>query len=147
MQILPMQERHLDDLARLEQICFSQPWSRASLLEEIENPTAVFLVAEEDGRTLGYAGMHVVCGEGYIDNIAVFPEARRKGVARQLLDSLIKWLREQEGVFLTLEVRPSNAAAVSLYRSLGFQEVGRRPRFYTAPTEDALLMSFTLGNQ
>lgn len=147
MQILPMQERHLDDLARLEQICFSQPWSRASLLEEIENPTAVFLVAEEDGRTLGYAGMHVVCGEGYIDNIAVFPEARRKGVARQLLDSLIKWLRQQEGVFLTLEVRPSNAAAVSLYRSLGFQEVGRRPRFYTAPIEDALLMTFTLGNQ
>lgn len=147
MQILPMQERHLDDLARLEQICFSQPWSRASLLEEIENPTAVFLAAEEDGRTLGYAGMHVVCGEGYIDNIAVFPEARRKGVARQLLDSLIEWLRQQGGIFLTLEVRPSNAAAVSLYRSLGFQEVGRRPRFYTAPTEDALLMTFTLGNQ
>lgn len=147
MQILPMQECHLDDLARLEQICFSQPWSRASLLEEIENPTAVFLVAEEDGHTLGYSGMHVVCGEGYIDNIAVFPEARRKGVARQLLDSLIKWLREQQGVFLTLEVRPSNAAAVSLYRSLGFQEAGRRPRFYTAPTEDALLMTFTLGNQ
>lgn len=147
MQILPMQERHLDDLARLEQICFSQPWSRASLLEEIENPTAVFLVAEEDDHILGYAGMHVVCREGYIDNIAVFPEARRKGVARQLINSLIERLREREGVFLTLEVRPSNAAAVSLYRSLGFQEAGRRPRFYTAPTEDALLMTFTFGNQ
>ena len=99
MQILPMQERHLDDLARLEQICFSQPWSRASLLEEIENPTAVFLVAEEDGHTLGYSGMHVVCGEGYIDNIAVFPEARRKGVARQLINSLIERLREWKGHF------------------------------------------------
>lgn len=147
MQIFPMQEHHIDDLARLEQMCFSQPWSRTALLEEIKNPSAVFRVAEEDGCTLGYAGMHVVCGEGYIDNIAVFPEARRKGVARQLINSLIEWLREQEGAFLTLEVRPSNAAAVSLYRSLGFQEVGRRPHFYTGPTEDALLMTFTLGNQ
>ena len=138
MRAVPLQERHLDEAARLETLCFSRPWSRQALAEELENPTAFFLAAEDDtGELLGYAGMHVVCGEGYIDNVAVFPQARRRGVGRLLVQSLVQWLREHEGVFLTLEVRPSNEPAISLYGSLGFEEVGRRPRFYECPTEDA----------
>ena len=146
MRAVPLQERHLDEAARLETLCFSRPWSRQALAEELENPTAVFMAAEDDtGELLGYAGMHVVCGEGYIDNVAVFPEARRRGVGRLLVQSLVQWLREHEGVFLTLEVRPSNEPAISLYGSLGFEEVGRRPRFYEFPTEDALLMTLYLA--
>lgn len=146
MRAVPLQERHLDEAARLETLCFSRPWSRQALAEELENPTAVFMAAEDDaGELLGYAGMHVVCGEGYIDNVAVFPEARRRGVGRLLVQSLVQWLREHEGVFLTLEVRPSNEPAISLYGSLGFEEVGRRPRFYECPTEDALLMTLHLA--
>ena len=135
MTVVPMGERHLDEIAQLESLCFSEPWSRKALEEELENPTAMFLVAEENGVVLGYAGMHAVCGEGYIDNIAVFPEHRRNG------------LSQQDGEFLTLEVRASNKAAISLYHSMGFSEVGRRPRFYTNPTEDALLLTFSLRNQ
>lgn len=146
MRAVPLQERHLDKAARLETLCFSRPWSRQALAEELENPTAVFMAAEDDaGELLGYAGMHVVCGEGYIDNVAVFPEARRRGVGRLLVQSLVQWLREHEGVFLTLEVRPSNEPAISLYSSLGFEEVGRRPRFYECPIEDALLMTLYLA--
>jgi len=146
MRAVPLQERHLDEAARLETLCFSRPWSRQALAEELENPTAVFMAAEDDaGELLGYAGMHVVCGEGYIDNVAVFPEARRRGVGRLLVQSLVQWIREHEGVFLTLEVRPSNEPAISLYGSLGFEEVGRRPRFYECPTEDALLMTLYLA--
>lgn len=146
MRAVPLQERHLDEAARLETLCFSRPWSRQALAEELENPTAVFMAAEDDaGELLGYAGMHVVCGEGYIDNVAVFPEARRRGVGRLLVQSLVQWIREHEGVFLTLEVRPSNEPAISLYGSLGFEEVGRRPRFYECPTEDALLMTLHLA--
>ena len=146
MRAVPLQERHLDEAARLETLCFSRPWSRQALAEELENPTAFFLAAEDDtGELLGYAGMHVVCGEGYIDNVAVFPQARRRGVGRLLVQSLVQWLREHEGVFLTLEVRPSNEPAISLYGSLGFEEVGRRPRFYESPTEDALLMTLYLA--
>ena len=146
MRAVPLQERHLDEAARLETLCFSRPWSRQALAEELENPTAFFLAAEDDtGELLGYAGMHVVCGEGYIDNVAVFPQARRRGVGRLLVQSLVQWLREHEGVFLTLEVRPSNEPAISLYGSLGFEEVGRRPRFYECPTEDALLMTLHLA--
>ena len=141
MTVVPMGERHLDEIARLESLCFSEPWSRKALEEELENPTAVFLVAEENGVVLGYAGMHVVCGEGYIDNIAVFPAARRKGVGRRLIEALVDWMEHHEGVFLTLEVRPSNEGAVLLYQSVGFREVGRRKGFYQDPEEDALLMT------
>ena len=141
MKIVPMEEQHLDALAQLEQICFSHPWSREALGEELSNPAAVFLVAVEEDAILGYAGMHVVCGEGYIDNIGVFPAARRKGVGRRLIESLIDWMEHHDGIFLTLEVRPSNEAAVLLYQSAGFQEVGRRKGFYQDPEEDALLMT------
>lgn len=141
MKIVPMEERHLEELARLEQECFSHPWSHQALEEELSNPAAVFLVAVEGEGVVGYAGMHVVCGEGYIDNIAVFPHARRKGVGRKLVQALIDWMDHHEGLFLTLEVRPSNEAAVLLYHSVGFEEAGRRKGFYQDPKEDALLMT------
>lgn len=147
MKLFPMAEKHLEQAASLERCCFSKPWSQEALKEELENPQAVFLVAEENEQVLGYVGMHVVCGEGYMDNLAVFPHARRKGVGKALVEALIVWLKRNEGLFLTLEVRPSNQAAISLYRSLGFAEAGRRPRFYQEPVEDALLMTLTLRNQ
>ncbi len=147
MKIVPMEERYLDELARLEQECFSHPWSRQALAEELSNPGAVFLVAVERNTVLGYAGMHVVCGEGYIDNIAVFSHARRKGVGRRLVQALIDWMEQHDGLFLTLEVRPSNEAAILLYRSVGFEEAGLRKGFYQDPEEDALLLTLPLRNQ
>jgi ribosomal-protein-alanine N-acetyltransferase len=142
LSIVPMKESHLDSLAHLESLCFSQPWSRAALEEELRNPNALFLVAEsEEGAVLGYAGMHCVLGECYMDNIAVFPQARRRGVAKGLLEALLVWMERHDALFLTLEVRSSNEAAISLYRSLGFEEVGRRPGFYSSPREDALLFT------
>ena len=76
VEIVAMEQRHLDRLAELEAMCFSTPWSRKALEEELDNPNAVFLVAEEEGAPLGYAGMHCAAGEGYVDNVAVFPAAR-----------------------------------------------------------------------
>ena len=90
MTIVPMEERHLDDLARLERLCFSRPWSRQALKEELTNPAACFLVGEEAGEVLGYAGMHCAAGECYVDNVAVFPEARRQGVGRKLMEALLQ---------------------------------------------------------
>lgn len=142
MRILPMEEKHLDALAQLEAVCFAHPWSRQSLAEELSNEDSLFLVAEEEGEVLGYAGMHIVLGEGYTDNVAVFPAHRKKGVGRALMQGLLAALREKDGVFLTLEVRPSNTAAVSLYTSLGFQQVGIRKNFYQDPAEDALLLTY-----
>ena len=140
--ITPMEERHISAIAQLEQACFAHPWSEQALRDELENEQAVFFVAEDEtGRLMGYTGMHVVLGECYMDNLAVDPSFRHKGVGRALLQALIDWAYEHEGVFLTLEVRPSNEIARHLYTAMGLREVGRRPRYYTDPTEDALLMT------
>lgn len=144
LEVRPMEKGDLDALAALEALCFSQPWSRAALLEELSNPNACFLAAEKDGEVLGYGGMHFAWGEFYLDNLAVFPQHRRKGAARAILLALRDFALAQGGAFLTLEVRPSNAAAISLYTGLGFRETGRRKNFYTRPAEDALLLQLDL---
>jgi len=141
LKLVPMAPHHLDDLVKLEQLCFSQPWTRAGLAAELSSETAVFVVAQYHGQTAGYAGMHCVCGECYVDNIAVFPAFRRKGIGRALTQELIARAKQQNAEFLSLEVRPSNTAAYTLYESLGLQPAGRRKNFYRSPTEDALILT------
>ena len=144
VKIVPMTADHLEELEKLERICFSRPWSRKMLAEELENQCAAFLVAEDSvsGRVLGYAGLMVVADEGYITNVAVFPEYRRQGVADALLDALCARAAALNLAFLTLEVRVSNAPAIALYRKHGFQTVGQRRNYYQKPDEDALLMTW-----
>ena len=139
--IVPMDRSHIPQIAALERECFSTPWSEAMLTEVLFDAQASFIVAEsEDGGVLGYAGLQVVLDEGYIDNIAVDPNARRHGVADGLLDVFCRF-GEANLAFLTLEVRESNAPAIALYRKHGFEEAGRRKGYYTKPTEDAVIMT------
>lgn len=139
--IVPMTAEHIPQIAALEKRCFSDPWSENALREELFNDTASFLAAvAEDGTVVGYAGLHCVLDEGYIANIAVAPEYRRQGVAGELLGVFLRFGRANLG-FLTLEVRASNEPAISLYRKFGFREAGRRKNYYTAPQEDAILMT------
>ena len=140
IRIVPMGPEHIPALARLERLCFSVPWSEAGLSEELLNPAAVFSVAVQEEEILGYAGMHHLFDEGNIINIAVFPEHRRKGVASDLLFSLVRYGIDNSLARLTLEVRPSNAGAVALYESFGFEPVGRRRNFYSRPAEEGLVM-------
>ena len=143
VKIVPMTADHLEELERLEKICFSRPWSRKMLAEELNNECAAFLVAEEPatGKVAGYAGLLVVADEGYITNVAVFPEYRRRGVAGQLIAVFDEFARGNRLAFLTLEVRPSNAPAIALYESFGFVEAGRRRNYYDLPKEDALILT------
>lgn len=141
MKIIKMQKQHIAPIALLESLCFARPWSEQALAEELENESACFLVAEDNSDVLGYCGMHHACGECYIDNVAVFPNHRRKGVAAALLTELENNGRALGGEFISLEVRPSNTGAISLYKSLGYAEVGRRKNFYADPCEDALIMT------
>ena len=139
--LVPMDRSHLSGVADLEKLCFTTPWNEAMLEEELYNDTASFIVAQgENGEVLGYAGLHVILDEGYIDNVAVRPEYRRQGIADQLLDMFCRF-GEAHLRFLTLEVRPSNTSAVALYEKHGFREAGRRKNYYTDPTEDALLLT------
>ena len=143
VKIVPMTADHLEELEKLERICFSRPWSRKMLAEELENQCAAFLVAEDSvsGRVLGYAGLMVVADEGYITNVAVFPEYRRQGIAAQILQVFLQFAAANHLAFMTLEVRPSNAAAIALYQGFGFEEVGRRKNYYDLPKEDALILT------
>lgn len=139
--IVPMDRSHIPQIAALERLCFSAPWSEAMLTEVLFDAQASFIVAEsEEGGVLGYAGLQVVLDEGYIDNIAVEPAARRHGVADELLDVFCRF-GEAHLAFLTLEVRASNEPAIALYRKHGFEEAGRRKNYYTKPTEDAVIMT------
>jgi len=141
MTVVPMTADHIPELAAIEAACFVAPWSEMALAEELANPHAVFLVAVEDARVLGYVGMHHLLDEGYIANVAVAPTARRQGVARRLLAALETYGQEQGLYRLTLEVRASNEAAIALYEGAGYKADGVRPRFYTHPTEDAVIYS------
>ncbi len=142
VSIVSMAAAHIAAIAALEEQCFSTPWSAAALAEELDNPRAVFRVAvDADGRVLGYAGMHHIGDEGYIDNVAVDPAARRQGVARLLMAALEAYGREHAMYRLTLEVRASNAAAIALYEGVGYVCDGVRPNFYRKPTEDAAIYS------
>ncbi len=144
-KLVKMEEVHLDSLAELESVCFSQPWSREGLAEELENPLACFVVAQMEGengiQVIGYAGMHCVVGECYITNVAVFPQYRRQGAAKALVQYLIDFAKGQDGEFISLEVRNSNENAIALYERLGFRTVGVRRNFYSAPTEDGRIMT------
>ena len=141
VHILPMHPDHIPSIAALEKICFSRPWSERMLAEELENQCAAFLTAvDDDGEVLGYAGLLVAADEGYITNVAVFPQHRRKGIAAKLLQVFCDFATAHHLAFLTLEVRPSNEAAIALYSRLGYVQVGRRPNYYRNPKEDALIL-------
>jgi len=125
-------------LAELEKAIFSLPQSAKDFETMLDAPDKVLLVAEQDGRAVGYIGAYTVCRETDILTIAVDPAARRCGVGKCLLAALIDTLREDSDVIF-LEVRESNAAARSLYASFGFAELGKRRGYYKFPTEDAVL--------
>ena len=143
-----MQSGHLEKLAELEKICFSsQAWSYKSLEDELTNPTAHFFVAEVDEEVAGYIGMYVVCENCYVTNVAVFPQYRRQGVAKALIKMAMLTADTMETDFISLEVRPSNEPAISLYKSFGFEQNGLRKNYYKNPTEDALIMTKFLNKK
>ena len=139
MIITPMLSCHVPAVAALEQASFSTPWSEKSIGEELNNEWAIWYVALEEGTLLGYIGVQFGLDGGDIMTIATAPEARNRGLGQKLVETILDIFREKDLGYLTLEVRPSNAPALRLYEKLGFQEVGRRKKYYREPTEDALL--------
>lgn len=148
MVIKEMTAGLIPQIALLEKECFSQPWSEKSLAEELDNPDSHFICAVENGALLGYLGVQEICGEAYITNIAVFPQFRGRGVGRLLLQNACDGAKERNCEFITLEVRKSNEAAISLYVSEEFEQVGIRKNFYSDPTEDGIIYTkyFVRGN-
>ncbi len=134
--------KHAAALAELEQHCFSVPRTKEQLEEDIMDPKARILTAlDGQGGVLGYAGMKLIVGECYVDDVAVLPAYRRRGIGEMLVQGLIRIACEEAADLITLEVRESNTAAINLYRKLGFETVGCRKSFYSRPQENAVLMT------
>ncbi len=138
-----IRELQAEDIPRLleyERAAFSSPWSEDSFKGLMNREHYTYLVALAEGRVAGICGMISVCGEGDIDKVLVGEEFRGRGIATRMLERLIA-MGEARGIRdYTLEVRVSNAPAIRVYEKLGFVSEGIRPRFYTKPTEDALIM-------
>ena len=142
VRIVPMTADHLDEVAELERVCFTTPWSRNMLAEELDNYLSAFLVALDDNdKVAGYAGLQAALDEGYITNVAVRPDCRRQGIAGKLLQVFLDFAKGNHLAFLSLEVRASNYDAIALYGSRGFRSVGRRKNYYEHPREDAIIMT------
>ncbi len=138
--IIPMEACHTKQVAELETLCFSDPWSLRSVESELTNPLSLWLVAMADDQVVGYIGSQTVLDEADIMNVAVHPAYRRTGIAAALLQELQSRLTANAVHSLTLEVRASNDAAICLYHRLGYMQVGRRPNYYRTPKEDALIL-------
>lgn len=140
MEIIVMERKHIPGIAALEKRCFNDPWSENSIASELDNPLSYWLVAVEQNEVIGYVGSQTVLGGADMMNIAVSPEYRRMGIGRKLIQQLITDLKARKAVCLVLEVRASNDPAISLYESMGFSQIGRRPNYYRHPKEDALIL-------
>ena len=129
------------DMAEIEKLCFSEPWSKESIEEDIRHEERSFyIVGEIDGNVIGYIGCWKIVGEGHITNVAVRPEFRRKHIAENLINVMIS-VTEDEGIDAwTLEVRETNEPAKALYSKLGFVDAGRRKGYYEDTKEDAIIM-------
>lgn len=136
-----MQSEDIPLVAKLEKECFSSPWTEDGLSAETENPSAEFFVLEAESTLAAYMGMHIVLDECYITNVAVKKDFRKRGFGKALVENALTVAKEKGCAFISLEVRVSNLPAIALYEKCGFERVGERKNFYTAPTENALIMT------
>lgn len=140
MELIRMKESHVAQIAALEKLCFSDAWSEKSIASELTNKLSLWLVAVDGDTVAGYIGSQTVLGWADMMNLCVAPDYRRQGIGEKLTMELEKQLRKNGATCLTLEVRVSNAPAIALYEKMGFQQVGKRPRYYEKPREDALIL-------
>ena len=137
-------ERDLDDVATIERSVFNDPWSRRSFSALVGEGHVVFLVATNESGVVGYAIVLVSGVECELANLAVTRLIQRQGLGARLLAEAMERAHARGGREMFLEVRASNAAAIQLYASAGFQAVGRRVRYYARPIEDAIVMKAAL---
>ena len=139
--VRPLCEADVDAVVRLEEASFHTPWTRADFEGELKNPLALYLVVLEDDELIAYGGSWIVFDECHITNIAVAPSMRGAGVGTYLMRELLGAAASARGArSYTLEVRPSNDAAIALYQKFDFIVEGRRKRYYADTGEDALIM-------
>jgi ribosomal-protein-alanine N-acetyltransferase len=141
-----LREGDLERVMEIERECFTTPWKEATFRGLMKrSDTDLFVAEAPDGWVAGYAACWTVIDQSELGNVAVSAAARGTGVGGALVDAVVERIKERGATECYLEVRESNHAAQSLYRHRGFINVGRRPRYYSLPTEDALVMRLRVG--
>ena len=143
--IIPQKEQ-IHEIYEIEKLCFAHPQSEQSLLNDLNGNSVFFCCVCESGKVIGYINADTVFDETYVVNVCVHPDYRRQGIGEGLVKALCEHCRDNLFSFVTLEVRQSNTAAISLYQKLGFEKAGLRKSFYTHPTEDADIMTLYFTN-
>lgn len=138
--IRPMTKDDVDAVYKVEEDCFSDPWSKESIRKELKNNLARYLVAQLDDKIIGYIGVWFVVDEGHITNVAVHSDYRGRKIGDKLVQALVELCRENNIVSMTLEVRVSNIVAQNLYKKYGFKLAGIRKEYYSDNKEDAMIM-------
>ena len=145
--IREMQIDDLDQVMVIEEESFSVPWTINGFFTFLIREDALFLVSEDDEGINGYIGLICAPPEGDITNVAVKASKRKNGTGRALVSEMISRAHEKGVDDIFLEVRVSNDPAIRLYESFGFENVGIRKNYYERPTEDALIMKRSYGEQ
>lgn len=131
---------YIDAIYEIETMSFALPWSKDSLIKELDNKNARYFIAILDGKVVGYIGLWEIIDEGHITNIAIHPDFRGHGFGKTLLAAAVDYCKNKSFYGITLEVRVSNTIAINLYESLGFVNCGIRKNFYTDNNEDGIIM-------
>lgn len=142
-----MRKSDLPEVLAIEGLSFSGPWSENTFMGEIQNASVSFplvVVRKPGERVVGYIIFWHVRDDVQINNIAVHPDFRGRGIAESLLRFVIDKVRREGATFMTLEVRRSNTSAAALYKKLGFEVLGVRRNYYTKPDEDALVLGLVM---
>ena len=140
LTIRKMVRADLTQVAAIEQVSIQSPWSEKSFAESIESPLYLFVVAQEDERVLGYVGAQLSFEDAEITSVAVDPQARGRGIGRALMRALAKEAKKRGAEQIFLEVRESNAPAIALYLTEGYEQLAVKKNFYRFPTENGLFM-------
>ncbi len=140
LELIELNDTHIDEVAEIEKNTFPMPWSKDAFQKELDNKTAKYFVASFEGQVVGYGGVWNVSNEGFITNIAVREEFKKLGIGKKIVTKLIDYIKQDNGIGISLEVRVSNAIAIDLYKKLGFEIEGTRKNFYSDNNEDAYVM-------
>ncbi len=133
----------------IERVSFPNPWHESTFRGEIQNRSLSFplvMVQTEDNQVVGYIIFWQIGDEVQVNNIAIHPDFRRRGLGETLLRHALARAKQQGANYVSLEVRQSNFAAQALYRKLGFQSLGVRRFYYSNPAEDAIVMGLDLSS-
>lgn len=141
MTIRTLNNDDVGDIYLVECACFSAPWDKSVIAGTLSQSSYRYFGAYDSDSICGYASVTLVADECYVNRIAVLESCRKRGIADEIMQNIIAFCESANALFLSLEVRSKNAAAIALYNKHGLRQEGLRRKFYTAPDDDALIMT------